>query len=255
MNVRYSRCEMNCLRISCFVLFAAVLVGCAAAQRRGISGSAYVSTARPAVSFQAKNMPVLARAEGTARPMGGNMVDGLPTRVWLVAYGDGKAKSPVALAAHAEVPHGWYWDGIMRRTFSVNEGVEIVNNMEFQACTYIVDGARDPFTPLVAGVEQGAPARWIARGFAARTNFYTDKIILEYREPLPEDIVSLSAMPMGLGDFVSGFEQRARESFVEGPVPSEVTPERLGYSRNIQWRYMNEKFLGTASKYENFTRR
>lgn len=33
--------------------------------------------------------------------------------------------------------------------------------------------------------------------FANRFNFDSDKIVLEYREPLPEDITSITALPLG----------------------------------------------------------
>ncbi len=106
------------------------------------------------------------------------------------------ARAPVA--AQAEVPQGWHWDGIMRRPFSMNEAVEIFDGMGYQACTYIVDGSRDPFGALVAGkTPEGRPMRWLARGFAARYNFNSDKIIMEYREPLPAGIESLQPCPWG----------------------------------------------------------
>jgi hypothetical protein len=89
---------------------------------------------------------------------------------------------------------------------------------------------------------------------AARTNFYNDKIILEYRERLPESIASLTALPLGYGDFVREFEQRARESFIVTPAPREIAEVRRGYANAVRWRYMSEKFLGTVSKYESFGR-
>ena len=43
------------------------------------------------------------------------------------------------------MPQGWYWDGIMRRPFSVDEGVEeVFDGVGYQACTYIMDNGRDP---------------------------------------------------------------------------------------------------------------
>jgi hypothetical protein len=235
------------------VLVLSVFSGCAAALQRGMSGAAYVSTARPAVSLQAARLPLLVAGEGRATLLGDSMPAGAQVRVWLAVYGDASAESPLAIAAHAEVQNGWYWDGIMRRPFSVNEGVEVVGDWEFQACTYIVEGGRDPFGALGAG-DADRPARWIVRGLAARTNFYADKIILEYRERLPESITALTALPLGYGDFVREFEQRARESFIVTPAPRETAEIRKGYANAVRWRYMSEKFLGTVSKYDNVSR-
>jgi len=235
----------------CMMSLFAVFLGCSAVQQRGMSGGAYVSTARPAISLQAAGLPLRASGKGFAQLVSGEMLTGAQVCVWLAVYGGGDI---MVIAAHAEAPTGWYWDGIMRRPFSVNEGVEVVGNQEFQACTYIVDGARDPFGTLAPGAA-GAPVRWIARGFAARANFYTDKIILEYRERLPESIVSLSSPPMGYGDFVKEFERRAGESFIVGAAPSERVNIAKGHTDAVRWRYMDEKFLGSASRYDFFSRR
>jgi hypothetical protein len=241
---------MKVLRACCAIIVLSAFLGCAAALQRGMSGAAYVSTARPAISLQAARLPLLMAGEGRATLFGDNMPAGAQVRVWLAVYGDVSPESPLAIAAHAEAQSGWYWDGTMRRPFSVNEGVEIVGGWEFQACTYIVEGERDPFGALAAG-DADRPARWIARGLAARTNFYADKIILEYRERLPESIASLTALPLGYGDFVREFEQRAGESFIVASAPRETGEIRKGYANAVRWRYMGEKFLGTASKYDN----
>ncbi|MDY3809024.1 DUF4851 domain-containing protein [Desulfovibrio porci] len=229
-----------------------MMVGCSAAQQRGMVGSAYVSTARPAIAVEAKNMPLLTAGRGSANLTRSSMAGGLPIRVWLAVYGAGDI-SPMAVVAQAEVPQGWYWDGIMRRPFSVDDGVEVFDGVGYQACTYIVDSSRDPFGALVAGkTPEGRPVRWLARGFAARYNFNDDKIIMEYREPLPAGIESLSALPLGAADTLKDFEQRARETFSVGPVPADLSPLRQGYAQGVQWQYMDESFLGTVSQYDFF---
>jgi hypothetical protein len=149
---------MKFLRVCCTVIALSAFLGCAAALQRGMSGSAYVSTAKPAISLQAAKLPLLLAGEGSATLLGGGMPAGAQVRVWLAVYGGVSAESPLAIAAHAEVQNGWYWDGIMRRPFSVNEGMELVGGWEFQACTYIVDGGRDPFGTLAAG-DADRPAR------------------------------------------------------------------------------------------------
>ena len=111
-----------------------MMVGCSAAQQRGMVGSAYVSTARPAIAVEAKNMPLLTAGRGSANLTRSSMAGGLPIRVWLAVYGAGDI-SPMAVVAQAEVPQGWYWDGIMRRPFSVDDGVEVFDGVGYQACT------------------------------------------------------------------------------------------------------------------------
>ena len=87
--------------------------------------------------------------------------------------------------------------------------------------------------------------------FANRFNFDSDKIVLEYREPLPEDITSITALPLGRADYIAAFEQRAREAFMveTAAVPAAgIMPQRnIGA---LQWRYMDETFWGTVSRYD-----
>ncbi|WP_165065066.1 DUF4851 domain-containing protein [Desulfovibrio sp. ZJ200] len=246
---------MKGIRRFCIVVLLMLAAGCTGAQQRGMIGSLYVSTARPAISIEAKNLPLRTAGRSVVNLPWSSVLGGLPIRVWLAVYGATSPQSPMAIVAQAEVPAGWYWDGIMRRPFSVDESVEIFDNVAYQACTYIVDGARDPFADLVKGQEAAngeKPLRWIARGFAARYNFNDDKIILEYREPLPAEITSLSALPYGQADFVKAFEQRAREAFSVGPLPSGALRIQQGYAQGVLWQYMDQRFLGTVSQYDIF---
>lgn len=234
-------------------LFVLLLASCNAAQQRGMHDSSYVSTSNPAISVTVRNMPLLTGGEGTALLHGAGMTGGLPIRMWLAAYGNA-AQGPLAVVAHAEVPDGWYWDGIMRRPFSVDEAVEVIDGQGFQACTFVEENARNPFAAL-AGQESAPAARWLVRAFASRFNFSSDKIILEYREPLPENIVSLSALPFGSGDLLKAFEQRAREAFRIAPPPDRSAHIAREYAQNILWRHIDERFLGTVSQYDRLPRR
>ena len=141
----------------------------------------------------------------------------------------------------------------MRRPFSVDEGVEVFDGVGYQACTYIVDNGHDPFGALVADkTTTGQPVRWLARGFAARYNFNDDKIIMEYREPLPAGIESLSALPLGAADTLRAFEQRARETFSVGPVPPTFPNCARAMPRACNGSTWMKNFLGTVSKYDFF---
>ena len=72
--------HMRLFGIAALVL---MMVGCSAAQQRGMVGSAYVSTARPAIAVEAKNMPLLTAGRGSANLTRSSMAGGLPIRVWL----------------------------------------------------------------------------------------------------------------------------------------------------------------------------
>lgn len=229
-------------------LIAASLWGCAEALQRGMLDNAYISTARPSISLEAKNMPLMLAGRGTCNLAWTGMLGGLPIQVWLAVYGTG-GLAPMAIVAQAQTPEGWYWDGIMRRPFSVDDSTAVFNGVTYQACTFIVDPAHDPFGSLMTGVQpNGEPQLWITRAYAARYNFNDDKIIMEYREPLPAGIVSLSDLPYGQSDFLTQFNERARNTFEVTPGPANPSGVRKGYANAVQWQLMGQSFLGTASK-------
>lgn len=231
------------------------LAGCEYALQRGMLGDAYISTARPSITLEAKNMPLLAAGQGSCNLVWSDMLGGLPVQMWLAVYGTG-GLAPLAIVAQAQVPEGWQWDGIMRRPFSVDDGVEVFDGVGYQACTFIVDPSNDPFSGLVTGVKpDGQPQMWLVRAFAARYNFNVDKIIMEYREPLPSEITSLTALPFGQGDFLQKFNQRARDAFVVAAGPKNPKGVTQNYIQGILWQYMGPRFLGSASpniRYNSF---
>lgn len=228
------------------------LGACADALQRGLLDQAYISTARPSITLQAKNMPLMTGGRGMASLEWSSMLGGLTVDVWLAVYGEG-GLAPMAIVAQAQVPSGWYWDGIMRRPFSVDEGVEVFDGVGYQACTFIINPANDPFGSLVTGVKaDGSPQKWMVRAYAARYNFNNDKIIMEYREPLPDGVESLTALPLGQGDLLLAFAQRARDTFSVSAGPKNPQGVTDPYANSIRWQYMGQGFLGTASKDEVF---
>lgn len=231
----------------CLLALFVCIAGCKYAMQRGMLGDMYISTARPAIALGAKNMPLLAAGQGSCNLVWSDMLGGLPIQMWLAVYGEG-GLAPLAITAQAQVPEGWYWDSNLRRSFSVDQGMEVFNDTTFQACTFIVNPANNPFGALITGVRpDGQPQLWIGRSFAARYNFNVDKIILEYLEPLPADITSLTALPLGQGNFLREFAERARNAFVVSPCPADTKGVTQNYIQGIQWQYMDNRFLGTAS--------
>lgn len=238
-----------------FVLLLLFSLGaCSGVQKRGILDGAYVSSTRPAISVEVKDMPLLTYGTGIPNLVWSSMLGGLPIQTWVAVYGMG-ALNPMAIVAQAEVPNGWYWDSNMRQPFSVDEGVDIFGNVAYQACTYIANSRNDPFGELVAGVKaDGTPQLWLVRNFAARYNFNSDKIILQYREPLPSGITTLTNMPYGHATLLGDFAQRARECFIVTEPPKNLANVKEQYSDSIQWQYMGQNFLGTVSQYMPFNR-
>lgn len=247
--------EMN-KRLSANVFLLALLAlvcsGCADALRRGMIDQTYISTARPSISITVNNMPLMASGQGTANLFWTGMMGGLNIDMWLAVYGTG-GLAPLAITAQAETPQGWHWDGITPLPQSVDQGMVDFNGVTYQAYTYLVNPATDPFGDLVTGVKpDGQPQLWMARAFKARFNFNDDKIIMEYREPLPEGITDLSYLPLGYSQLLADFAQRAQAAFAVGNGPKNPANVTDGFIQGIQWKYMGQRFLGTASPDINF---
>lgn len=244
--------HMNRVLLCVTLGLLALMAGCTGALQRGMQNTAYVSTARPAISIKAVNMPLLTGGETSVSLDGAGVIGGLPLHAWVAVYGKGDPQSPMAIVGLAEVPRGWYWDSDGQRPFSVDKGVEIFNNDGFAASTYIVDSKRDAFSALAGLTDEAKPMRWLTRGFAARYNFNDTKVILEYREPLPENLAGQESLTESQTDQLRAFEQRASAAFAVASVSEYMTGITEGYAKNIRGQYLDHRFWGTASKYDTF---
>ena len=244
---------MKIVRHVCILtLLATLLAGCNAGLQRGMVGPVYVSTARPSISLTAKDMPLIAGGQGQCNLTWTSVLGGLPVSVWLAAYGQGTPQSPLAIVAQAELPQSWYWNSDSTPPFSVDHATEVIGNTEFLASTFIVDSSHDPFS-LLAGVQPDTPpVRWLVRSFTSRFNFNVDKVILEYREPLPDQMAFLDVLTIAQTDQLKAFEQRARNTFVVGPTPENLFGLTNPYLKNVFWQFMDQRFLGTVSQYDSF---
>ena len=79
----------------------ALMAGCTGALQRGMQNTAYVSTARPAISVKAVNMPLLTGGETSISLDGAGVIGGLPLQAWVAVYGKGDPQSPLAIVGLA----------------------------------------------------------------------------------------------------------------------------------------------------------
>ena len=119
------------MRIASILCLVIMLAGCVAGQQRGLVGDTYVSSSQPALALKARDLPLMGSTMGASRLTSSGAMGGLLVDSWVTVYGKGDGASPLAIVAHGEVPDGWYWDGIMRHPFSINEGVETIGGVEF----------------------------------------------------------------------------------------------------------------------------
>lgn len=229
-----------------------LLTACTDALRRGMLGDAYISTARPAISLSVPGLPLLTAGRGMPNMTWTGVAGGLPIQVWLAVYGEG-GLAPMAIVAQAQTPEGWYWNASTERPFSVNNRVEVFNGVAYQGFTFIVRPNMDPFSNLYTATRpDGQPQLWLARAYVARFNFNDDKIILQYREPLPDAITSLDQLPYGHGDYLEKFDQRAASAFTVADCPPNPQGVATGFANSIRWQYMDQNFLGNVSRNFNY---
>lgn len=216
------------------------LCACVAGQQRGMAGATYVSTSQPAFSMGVtESLPLIAGGLGTGRL--DEIPGGLPVDTWMALYGN-LQQGPVAVVAHAKLPNEiWYWNNEMPGSQCADVGMEVIGDKAYDAWTHIVADRRNPL------VADGADGRWLVRTLTRRDNFDMDKIILEYRERLPEGVQSLTSLPLGSDNMLRTFADRARKAFVPGAVAAGTTIAS-GPLGNVRWRYMSGNFLGAASR-------
>lgn len=229
------------------VILAACASGCSASLQRGLLDGGCVSTARPAIYMKA-SLPLLSGGKGRASLSQAGVMGGLPVDVWLGVYGAGGEKKTLAVAALADLPEPWHWDSDGRRSGCLDEGVEIFGDVAYQACTFLVENAKDPFALLAGTAEDGSkPLRWLARSFVARFNHNASKVLLEYREALP-----LAAKDNSIQDreYLRAFAAKAHEIFLVTSPPASAGTVMETPAQNIRWQYLDSSFLGTVSRYD-----
>lgn len=236
-----------CLLFFPVCIFCA-LCSCATVQQRGMAGAQYVSTSNPTIAIGVSDeLPLLSGGSFDTKLTECGVLGGLSVNSWLATFGN-QQLGPLTVIAHAELPARWYWDAVSPHPFSVESGTETIGDLSFEAWTYVIKNRRNAFW-MLSDKEDANAGRWIVRCFARRTDFDRGKLVLEYRERLPENIESLTSLPFGHGDFLKKFAERARSVFKLRDVvglKSQIIPTKI---TGIRRQYLDEKFWGTASPY------
>ena len=213
---------------------------------RGFDGNALVSPARPDVTMEAVGLPML--AYGQIYPFL-NTSQGFQFPDTLISVYGTNASGPMSIVVLSRVPNaGWNWDPL---SFSGPLGAEtpgaVFGDQGFFGSIRIVSGASDPFSPLVT--QDAASLSWLAQRFAALEDFKQAKLILEYREPLPESLAGSTTVPL-YDPVVVAFRERAAKAFAVrfGGAPS---AERAPYIKTLNARYLGA-FLGSMAPKDVF---
>ncbi|HIU17788.1 MAG TPA: DUF4851 domain-containing protein [Candidatus Avidesulfovibrio excrementigallinarum] len=221
----------------------ALTLACSPLSRGFVQGD-LVSSAYPPVTIST-SMPVL--LEGKCTPF--VLVDSsfqFP-ETWIAVYGERSQNSPMAIAAYSVAPTAMEW----RDAGKLPPDGPVASSVDFGGAAFagsvrIVSADRDPFAPLVLSPEQikekGSEIQWLVQRFSlASANSWETKIILEYREPLPEWIGPLNLEAYMISPDMRAFMERAANAFsVNFACAATDVPRAPFIPRGV----LNQRYLG-----------
>ena len=241
----YGKSGLLCLCLGTAILLSGMPGGCTSALQRGTTedGTAYVSTARPAIEVGVADLPLVTHGRGKGTLKDPGILGGLSPDTWISVYSRGP-KGPCAVIAHSELD-GWIWTTVWPRPGAVDARQEIIGGIPFAASTYVQQVRSDPFAGTAGEdisdkAQEKCPQYWLVRYMAAVLGHRDEKLILEYRVPLPE-----GGLPQGglTEAFLAQFRQEALSAFTIRE-PGRDRKIQDGYAEGIRWRFVDDAFLG-----------
>lgn len=236
----YGKSRLLCLCLGTAILLSGLPGGCTSALQRGASqdGTAYVSTARPAIEVSVAGMPLVTHGRGKGTLKDPGILGGLSPDTWISVYSKGP-KGPCAVIAHSEL-NDWIWTTVWPGPGATDVRQEIIDGIPFAASTFVQQVRSDPFAGMAGEdisdeAQAKCPQYWLVRYMAAVLGHRDEKLILEYRIPLPGGDLSEA--------FLAQFRQEALSAF-RIKEPGKDCRIQDGYAEGIRWRFVDDAFLG-----------
>lgn len=209
---------------------------------RGFTGETLVSDAQPSLSVTVK-MPMLTAGQITPYLYTDY---GYQFPVTFIAVYGVNENSPMAISTLSFTPNNWQWDPLsFNMVDSPVTSYESFDGHNFEGSTHIINGAKDPFTILVAPQERLASIYWLVQRYAYRAFFNKAKIILEYREPLPSNLSEITKLSVTNPE-IQAFQQRAITAFIVSFNYKGVEKPTAPYLKGINSRMVGN-YLGSMS--------
>ncbi len=243
---------MKMFRFVPLFLLCLFIVACTPRQaKQGIYENSLVYTAQ--VPFSAgSTLPLASFQQSSALMYADGQYVSLP--VMLTIYGEKSLDAPMSIVAFSAInnTNNWVWEyagtsppdnPIMSEPY--------FDGKKFYGTIHVLNGKEDPFTLWLAeSEEEAAETYWLVQRYTQLSDFRMNKLVLEYREPLPK---SLQELFLAEGFVINpqepemiAFSERAKASFlVNFAVPKTL---ELGQgpveNKRINRQYLDE-FLGS----------
>ena len=234
--------------MQCFLMggLLAVLAACSPLHR-GFEGTALVSPAQPDVTACADGIPLL--AQGRMAPFVKVATAYQFPETYLAVYGK-DSRSPMAIVAMSLVPDNrWEWDPpSFSGPLATPDGDTDFGGEGFYGTIRIINGEKDPFSPLVAPSGQWETVNWLAQRYVVLEDFRKAKLILEYREPLPASLHGVTTVPL-YDENVRAFQDRARKAFQVRFGGGQPAGGAAAYLDSLNGKYVGT-FLGSMAPKE-----
>ena len=230
-------------RMLAIAVCCALTLACTPLSRGFVQGE-LLSSAYPPITISS-TLPVM--LEGKCTPF--VLVDCMYQfpETWIAVYGERSLNAPMAIAAYSVATRSTEWRdaGTLPPDGPVTSSVAFGGNA-FAGSVRIVSADKDPFAPLLLSAEEikerGSEIQWLVQRFSlASANFWETKIILEYREPLPEWIGSLDLSAYMTTPDMRAFMERAAQAF---SVDFQCAATAIPRAPFIPEDALNERYLG-----------
>jgi len=234
-----------------FLVVCFSVTACSPALRQGMSDTRFISSTEPAFSVTSTLPLVSAEKVSSFLQTDG----GFPVvSVWLSVYGAENLESPMVIIAYSPVPNNiWLWN--YARISTPDSPImtkPVFDGQRFYGTIHTLNGAKDAFTLWLTDPENAAKHTWLVQRYTALFNFRANKLILEYREPLPTSLIASLQDNMPISPEspeMQAFAERAKAalSFTFKPSPDAPIIATTSTGNAINTKYL-QRFLGSITR-------
>lgn len=213
--------------------------------QRGLNDNVFISTGRPALAVEVK-APLSVTHAGVVDIMPEVDSGQASAKLWYALYADtaNHITSPAQLLVIlSETGDQWIWAlDTTSGQHEVHQKAVTFDGQQGRAATFVLSATKDPWNTVMNTPEQD----FLVRRFTFLPHRRLTKLILEYREPLPQTTIPIFEDAA----LLAAFEKRAQASFILHMSPKGTPPtiKTLGYAPTTLERRAISRFMGKVDR-------